>query len=322
LPASNISPPAFFRVIEDMSPTLLIDEADTFLHRSDQLHGILNAGYKKKTAYVLRVAAPAPGSGAGAGSGDKAGSKEVAPGIEPATGGAVTRFSCWCPKVIAQIGRLPGTLADRCIVIRMQRKTPNEQCDRLRDLEVKELKERCAKFLRENQHKIATARPAIPGSLSDRAGDIWEPLFVIADLAGTEWGQRARQAAEGLAAAAQDSSPIASLLLDIFITFCVVQADRIFSRVLVENLNNFGERPWTELRDGRPSTDRWLSRQLRPYGVRPKTIWIKEEAAKGYLKEDFAEVFQRYVSESDLDHLRADLGQPPSPDEGQEGEAA
>src|SRR6476646_3023676 len=29
--ASNISPSAFFRVIEEMQPTLLIDEADTFL---------------------------------------------------------------------------------------------------------------------------------------------------------------------------------------------------------------------------------------------------------------------------------------------------
>src|SRR5207253_6050794 len=30
--SSNISPPAFFRVIEELSPTLLIDEVDTFLN--------------------------------------------------------------------------------------------------------------------------------------------------------------------------------------------------------------------------------------------------------------------------------------------------
>src|SRR4029077_14554307 len=39
--SSNISPPAFFRVIEDLSPTLLIDEVDTFLKGNDQLRGIL-----------------------------------------------------------------------------------------------------------------------------------------------------------------------------------------------------------------------------------------------------------------------------------------
>ena len=32
--ASNISSPAFFRVIEEKEPTLLIDEADTVLHRN------------------------------------------------------------------------------------------------------------------------------------------------------------------------------------------------------------------------------------------------------------------------------------------------
>jgi hypothetical protein len=33
----------------------------------------------------------------------------------------LAKFSSWCPKLIAAIGRLPDTLANRCIVIRMQR---------------------------------------------------------------------------------------------------------------------------------------------------------------------------------------------------------
>src|SRR2546428_534054 len=61
--SSNISPPAFFRVIEDLSPTLLIDEVDTFLTGNDQLRGILNAGYHKKTAFVLRAAPAAASNG-------------------------------------------------------------------------------------------------------------------------------------------------------------------------------------------------------------------------------------------------------------------
>src|SRR5437899_2367378 len=54
--AANISSPAFFRVIEETRPTLLIDEADTFLQGNEELRGILNSGYTKKTAYVVRVA--------------------------------------------------------------------------------------------------------------------------------------------------------------------------------------------------------------------------------------------------------------------------
>ena len=54
--AANISSPAFFRVIEETKPTLLIDEADTFLQGNDELRGILNSGYAKKTAFVVRMA--------------------------------------------------------------------------------------------------------------------------------------------------------------------------------------------------------------------------------------------------------------------------
>src|SRR5207245_6803084 len=53
--AANISSPAFFRVIEETRPTLLIDEGDTFLQGNDELRGILNAGYSRDTAYVLRA---------------------------------------------------------------------------------------------------------------------------------------------------------------------------------------------------------------------------------------------------------------------------
>lgn len=95
LAASNISPPALFRVIQESQPTLLIDEADTFLQGRDELAGILNAGYRRDNAFVVRVA-------------DRKKGTELA------------HYSCWCPKVLAAIGRLPDTLADRCIVITNQ----------------------------------------------------------------------------------------------------------------------------------------------------------------------------------------------------------
>src|SRR5213592_2985439 len=89
--SSNISPPAFFRVIEDISPTLLIDEVDTFLTGNDQLKGILNAGYKKKTAFVLRAAPSAPSNG------ETDAENSAPPGV-------IKRYSCWCPKALAKIG--------------------------------------------------------------------------------------------------------------------------------------------------------------------------------------------------------------------------
>ncbi len=55
LAASNISKAAVFRAIEAAHPTLLIDEADTFLTDNEELRGILNSGHSRGTAYVIRL---------------------------------------------------------------------------------------------------------------------------------------------------------------------------------------------------------------------------------------------------------------------------
>jgi hypothetical protein len=175
-----------YRVIEEVRPTLLIDEADTFLAGKDELRGILNSGYTRDTAYVMRVGAQGAGKGH-APDGAAGRTEEEAAWM----GAGLARFSCWCPKAMVAIGRLPDTLADRSIVIRMQRKAAGEQCERLRELEgegVARLRGQCARFVAERAGAIAEGKPQIPGSLNDRAGEIWEPLLVLADLAGGSWG--------------------------------------------------------------------------------------------------------------------------------------
>jgi hypothetical protein len=47
----------------------------------------------------------------------------------------------------------------------------------------------------------------------------------------------------------------------------------------------------------------WLSQQLRPYGIRPKTIRVGELTSKGYLKAEFIEVFHRYIPASEIQVL-------------------
>jgi len=55
LSASNITAAAFFRSIEKWMPTLLVDEADTFLKDKEELRGVINAGHTRSTAYVIRT---------------------------------------------------------------------------------------------------------------------------------------------------------------------------------------------------------------------------------------------------------------------------
>jgi putative DNA primase/helicase len=297
--SSNISPSAFFRVIEDLEPTLLIDEADTNLKGKDDLMGILNSGYMKPTGFVWRVSyEPLPegedGEGrAGAGNGT----------------GHVARYSSWGPKAIAAIGRLHPTLASRCIVVRMQRKTAREECERLKRVDARELKRKCARFVADNGEAIARAEPAIPAGLANRAADVWEPLLVLADLAGGQWPQVAREAALGLTATAQEHSPVGSLLLDIFVEFVEGKKERIFSRDLVAALNAAGERPWAELRKRKPLTETWLAQQLRPYGIKPRTVRIGEGLAKGYVRGEMLETFQRYIPKAEFEALMTEAAE-------------
>ncbi|MHB8744675.1 MAG: DUF3631 domain-containing protein, partial [Sulfuricaulis sp.] len=195
--------------------------------------------------------------------------------------------------------------ADRCIVIRMQRKTPTEKCDRLRNLETTALTTQCARFVAAHAPAIAAARPDLPTSLNDRAADIWEPLLALADLARGVWPDKARQAAVALSASAQEDSPIGSLLLDIFLFFLAGRTDRLFSRTLVEGLNDLPDRPWAEMLHGKEITEIWLAQRLRPYAVHPRSTRIDDTVAKGYWRDDFRKVFQRYIPHSELEALKA-----------------
>ncbi len=299
--AANISAPAFFRAIAETRPALLIDEADTFLH-SDELRGILNSGYQRKGAFVMRVTTeltacePVGGEGVAGEATDEAGNAS-----------RLVKYSCWCPKAIARIGRLPQTLADRCIVLVMQRKLASEKCERLRSLNGLVLKRRCARFVLDHAEAIAGAQPLVPPGLNDRASDIWEPLLVLADLAGGAWPERARQAAVGLSTTAQEGDPMGSLLMDIFELFLRTSERRVFTRTLGMWLEMAEDRPWMALVKGKKVTGQWLAQQLQAYGIRPKTMRIGEERAKGYEEEDFHEALRRYIPASEIDRFRAEL---------------
>jgi hypothetical protein len=154
---------------------------------------------------------------------------------------------------------------------------------------------------------IASAKPAVPQGLNDRAADIWEPLLALADLAGGDWPDRARQAALGLSVSAQESDPMGSLLMDILELFLRSGEDRHFSRTIAEWLKMSEERPWTALKRGQTVTPQWLAQQLHTYGVRPKTMRIGSDRAKGYEREDFTETFRRYIPQSEIEAFKKEL---------------
>jgi len=57
------------------------------------------------------------------------------------------------------------------------------------------------------------------------------------------------------------------------------------------------DRPWNEVNRGKPITQNWLARHLRRFGIHPTTLRIGEGRAKGYQQTDFADAFDRYLSD-------------------------
>src|SRR5204863_880981 len=108
-------------------------------------------------------------------------------------------FDVFCPKALAGIGDLPDTVSSRSIPIRMRPKLLGESVERLRGREAKEeaapLVQRLESWTEAVIDLLREGRPDLPACLGNRAVDVWEPLIVIADLAGGEWHQSARDAA-------------------------------------------------------------------------------------------------------------------------------
>lgn len=273
LSTGNASPAAIFRSIQEFAPTLLIDEADTFLKLNDELNGILNAGHAKSGAFVLRTEGES---------------------FKPVC------FSVWCPKIVAGIGRQKGTLEDRAIIISMKRKAQGERvarmrADRLSD-ELESLRMKCRRWVADNFDALKDADPRTPETLNDRAADNWRPLTAIADLAGGDWAELARSAALTLSGNSETESDSygVQLLTDIQRYFQEEKTDKVQTDVLVKHLTALEDRPWVELKHGKPITPTGLSRLLKKYGIKPRQFWDGAKE-RGYLLVDFNETFSRYL---------------------------
>ena len=276
LAAANLTAAGLFRGIEAYEPTLLVDEADTFLEGREDLRGVLNAGHDRQSAMVLRC---------------------TGEDFEPHL------FGVFAPVAIAAIGRLPDTLMDRSIVVEMRRKTGDETVERFRRAEregLTSIPRQCARWTTDNMALLRAARPAIPTDVDDRAADNWESLLAIADTAGADWPERARAAAlrlSGARAEADDSEDLAvQLLADVRAAFAERSEERLTSKALTAALSALEGRQWAEICRGRPITDRLVARLLGRFRVKPKSIRIGDATPKGYLRDDLADAFARYLA--------------------------
>jgi putative DNA primase/helicase len=274
LPAISISAAALFRTIEAARPTLLLDEADTYLTpEHEDLRGVVDGGHCRTGAVIRTV-------------GDE---------HEP------RQFSCWAAVALAAIGRLHVTIEGRSIIIRLRRRREDEPVAPLR-LEraghLDALARKIARWARDHAGALAAADPEMPAGIYNRVADNWRPLLAIAHEAGGDWPMHARLAAVEMTRDGAESTRV-MLLSDIRAAFDEKKTDRLSSDDLVAHLIGLDDRPWSEFTKGKPLTKPGLARLLRPFKIFSGTIRFDDgrdsPTAKGYYRSTFRDAFDRYA---------------------------
>lgn len=251
-------------------PTLLLDEADAIFgprtaERYEGLRSILNAGNRQGTP-VLRV---------------KMDGKRR----------EVDRFDVFGPKAVAGIGKLPDTVADRSIPIRMRRRAPGELVERFRQ---RIADAEAAKLAFDWAAVTLVTDVTVPEGLNDRAADGWEPLITIADSVGGTWPARIRLAAITLSSADDEQvSAGIRLLGDVRDVFG--DDAHLPTAELLRRLHDLGDAPWGEWY-GKPLTGRGLAKLLEPYKIVPTLKRVSGGPSRGYFLAEFADAFARYLT--------------------------
>ncbi|WP_067502251.1 DUF3631 domain-containing protein [Actinoplanes sp. TFC3] len=273
----NASTAAIFRSITETNPpTILLDEADTIFggkqaEANEDLRGLLNAGHQRGRPTIRWNHQ----------------SREL------------ERIPTFAMAALAGIGSMPDTIEDRAVIVKMRRRTASEKVAPFRSKRdgpaLRQLASDLASWLRPNLTELENAEPEMP--LEDRAADTWEPLIAVADLAGGNWPERARRAAQALTAAREGDAEYSDrlrLLIDcrnVFASF-----DAMPSTVLLARLKELPESPWADYNSGAGLTPMKLGVLLKEYDIASENVTFEPPTGrvKGFHRTVFEDAWRRY----------------------------
>ena len=283
---------ALFRFIETRQPTLLLDEVEGLAkrhasERDSAVLAILNAGYKQGQTVPRCVG----------------NSHEL------------QQFRVYSPKAFAAIGHLPPTLADRSIVIPMQRRSPGESVARFRSERAKREAEPIRIAVEVNvtafAGEIKRTYAELPelSFLSDRDEEIFSPLFAIcavfAPARMKELEDSSKALADGKSGdAVEDSLPI-QLLHDVN-ELWPEGCENWLGREIIPALKSKPDAPWQELE----LSSRRLAKWLRGFGVVNRQVRTKNGSGKGYVLSELKLAVSRYPAPKSetCETTRMDIG--------------
>jgi hypothetical protein len=157
---------------------------------------------------------------------------------------------------------------------------------------------------------LRDAKAPMPEAFNNRRADNWRVMFAIADLAGEDWGDKARLAAAKLEGASDVTSIGVQLLADlkrIRDEEVKLGRDCILSAKLVERLKEDSELPWATWGKGRGLSQNSLAVFLSGgggrgrgsrggFGIHSNTVHPSRDVqGKGYKWSQFDDAFARYL---------------------------
>lgn len=283
---SNTTPAViYYELDRNPQTTWLIDEADNLdLDRKSNgvARAVLNMGHTRG-AYVCRMVKGEP-----------------------------KKIPVFSPLAVAAIGTLPFPLLRRSISINMQRPGRDHKLERLDDASP-QWAGACEQIRRWAATCTLACDPAVPTQLRNRAADNWRALLAIADDLGH--GDAARSAAIKMSGNRVYTEPGIALIADIMSIFDEKGVDRLTSRELVSALLDLNDGDWNEwrgIKEARPPhklSQSELAATLRPFHIRPRTVWPKHRGAGGSSSRGYVRIWFERAWDA---YCRADTATRPS----------
>jgi hypothetical protein len=289
---SSPRPANIYRATEAFGSGFFLDEAHKWFARSEDMQDVINSGFDRDGAYVMRIE--------DAGRGDKR-------RLEP------RMFSTFTPIHTVGIRLekvIPEDTMSRSLVLRLRPARPGEVPEELLGRHnavaaLRVLAGRIKRWVRDNDMALDAAEPSMPPGLLNRLKMIWRPLLAIADKPGGRWPRLAREALATDRTRACDLGLGVQMLLDVHDLITASGQPAMHTRDLIEKLLGLELRSWSTYGRARVAIrDIDVASLLDPFEVRPIQIKIAGNNLRGYRLEDIAAAVARYTSQSDRDEVK------------------
>jgi hypothetical protein len=262
----DVTAPQFAEEMYENHLTAGIDEIDILFgtgRAKEVLRSLLNAGYKRKTAWWGRA--------------------------------KQDKKCIFGPVAMAGLGRKYKAsdelkaLRDRTIQITMaQGREPEVYRDREHDLQAADLRKVLGKWAKRHTPEIVTSWPDMPDDVENREREKWEPLLAVADEAAGHWPESARAACLELALGDQTNAPVEPtprerLLDDLRVIFG--GAEKMPTAQIVRRLYDLPGGQWRKLWPSETNAPRELSTLLGA-GVPVKKVRVdgEDRTLQGYYR--------------------------------------